>query len=194
MPTTAHVSRQLLCKGIAVCCPYRHRSSKTSSIIFDHLPLEHHPRRRREIALCLRNRRWNRNSALGIRAGSLLSPSHWPSAVAFTAPFWSVPRKAHLNVQPFYLSKQTQQTICNYPFVTNTWQGHLNPPFFCLVLFSSQNEKRALLPLRFYVPLFHWHCSLPQSPAYFRRMKSVLTAHCHWSLFPILIPRHSFSF
>ena len=166
MPTTTHESRQLLCKGIAVC-PYRHKSSQNFKYHFWPSPTgTSHPRKTWNRPLLKEQRRWNRNSALSIPSlAPLLSPplTDHPSRCGIHCTFLeaSLEKKRCIWIfSHFTSSKQTQpDNLLNSLFVINTWQGHFKSPsfFFCLVLFFPPRMKRALLPLRVYVPLFHWH-------------------------------------
>lgn len=82
------------------------------------------------------------------------------SPAAFRAPFLLAPvekkRKATYSVI-FISSRRTHPANrLQSPFVINTSQGHLKS-IFCSVLFFPPRMERAPLPLRVYVPLFHWH-------------------------------------
>lgn len=200
MPTTAHVSRQLLCKGIAVC-PYRHKSSQNFRYHFWPSPTgTSHPRKTWNRPLLKKQRHWNRNSALGIPGlAPLLSPLSLTIRCGIHCTFLeaSLEKKSaseYSAVLP--LPSKLNQTICLILRLSQTHDKDiLNPLFFLLgFVFSSQNEKSSFTSEGLCSIISLALISLPQSPAYFKRMKSVLTAHCHWSLFPILIPRHSFSF
>lgn len=163
MPTTAHVSRQLLCKGIAVC-PYRHKSSQNFKYHFWPSPTgTSHPRKTWNRPLLKKQRHWNRNSALGIPGlAPLLSPLSLTIRCGIHCTFLeaSLEKKSaseYSAVLP--LPSKLNQTICLILRLSQTHDKDiLNPPFFfCLVLFFPPRMKRALLPLRVYVPLFHWH-------------------------------------
>lgn len=83
--------------------------------------------------------------------------------------------------------------LLNSPFVINAGQRHLQAIFawFC---FSSQNEKSSFTSEGLCSIISLALIFLPHSPDYFKSVKSVLTIHCHWSSFSILVCRHSFSF
>lgn len=57
----------------------------------------------------------------------------------------------------FFSSQGTHPAnLLNSPFVINTWQGHFK--FICAwFCFFPPRMRRAFLPLRVYVSLFHWH-------------------------------------
>lgn len=119
------------------------------------------------------------------------------STVARPAPFLWLPWKrkgaSEYSTISSLPSEAQPANRLNSPFAINTRLGHFKCTF-CLVLFFSPSMKRALLPLRVYVPSFHGHGSLCHIAQYFKRLKSLLTILCHWISFSILVPRDSFSF
>lgn len=202
MPTTAHVSRQLLCKGIAVC-PYRHKSSQNFKYHFWPSPTgTSHPRKTWNRPLLKEQRRWNRillSASPGL--APLLSPSHWPSAVAFTAPSEASPvaEKWSWNIQPFWLSFQSKliQTICLILRLSQTHDKDiLNPPFFFLLgfVFSSQNEKELFYLWGF---MFHYFIGIDFSytePSLFQTWNLSSLHIATGVYFLSSFPGHSFSF
>lgn len=137
MPTTTHESRQLLCKGIAVC-PYRHKSSQNFKYHFWPSPTgTSHPRKTWNRPLLKEQRRWNRNSALSIPSlAPLLSPplTDHSSRCGIHCTFLeaSLEKKRCIWIfSHFTSSKQTQpDNLLNSLFVINTWQGHFKSPSF----------------------------------------------------------------
>ena len=155
-----------------------------------------HPRETCIHPLLREERSWDRKSALRrLRLAPLLSPSCWPrrSHSPHLSCGCPLARRGRNRIFSPFLSSQWAQpaNLLLSPFVINPRQGHFKSIFACFWFFSSQNEERSFTSKGLCSIISLALISLPHSPAYFKSMKSVLTIHCHWSLFSILVPRHS---